>query len=375
MDNLLISSVIIIFFTALIGSYLQRKRRDGVLQELEGFQVTIKFKEQGTVWGKFKLFPKGMELLFSRAYQNRHTHKILSYIIFPNDIERIEAILRFHDELSPENKAQRLKEIDLAKNPRLFTRMARIMTNFLSAFHDAINESLGILISRVKSTTGSSVLQSNDKKLQQLGANALNIVDHSSWDPILEYYLFKKVVLEIVDGSGKVMEYSGILKDYSSSWMAILDCQIDEKVSLPLSDAKRLMLQRRLDFWIRLEKIDEKFIIHIEIKNESDRELELLEVKAEGYSKRIGVVLQSGESVKRKYDDLPSDALKDIVDEELPVEISLIGPERVDPKVIQEIDVALPRLYLEYKAVQSLDVFVHRSIGVIRHRCQAQDDA
>lgn len=346
---------------------MQRKKRDSVLKELEGFHITVKLKNGKNVWGKLKVFPKGMELLFSRSYLNSKNHNISSYIIFPNDLEQIETLFRFHDELSIENQKRRLEEVESAKDPGFFQRLSRYMTNFLSAFHDAIDESLGILINRVKSTSSNLVLKSHDKKLKQLGSSALNIVDHSSWDPILEHYLFKNVVLEIIDCNGKKEEYSGILKDYSSNWIVVLDCEINTMETLPLYDANRLMLQRKLDFWIHLDKKDEKFKMIIRIKNESPKDILLSRIKSDHYKKEIESLIRSGESLDILLDNLPHDTLKDLDPNTLPLDISLIGPERVDPKIRQEINVALPKLFLEYQTMQRLDVIVPRNVGVIRH--------
>lgn len=367
MDNFLISSVIIIFFTALTGSYLQRRKRESVLKELENFHVTARFKDGKRVWGKFKLYSRGMELLFSRPYLNSHDNKITSFIIYPSELEHLQAIYRYHDELTPENKARRMEEIHAAKHPGIFTKIGRSMTNFLSAFHDAIDESLGILINRVKATSGNPVLKTSDKKLKQLGSSALNIIDYSSWDPILEHYLFKNVVLEIVDTDGKIVEYSGVLKDYSSNWMAVLDCEIDRIETLPLSDANRLMLQRKLDFWVRLTKEEGKVRMHIRIQNEGDKEVSLQKIKGEHYTRKIDKVLKSGESIELDLNDLPENTLKEVADASFPIELSLIGPERVDPKLREEVTDALPNLLLEYQTVQSLDVFVPRDAGFIRH--------
>lgn len=373
MDNFLISSLIIIFFTALIGSYMQRRRRESVLKELEGYHITVKFKDGKKVWGKFRLYPRGMELLFSRPYLNSHNHKITSFIVYPGEMEHLQALFRYHDELTPENKERRLEEVHAAKHPGILTRIGRTLTNFLSAFHDAIDESLGILINRVKATTANPVLKTSDKKLRQLGSSALNIVDYSAWDPILEQYLFKNVVMEIVDTDGKVVEYSGVLKDYSSDWMAVLDCEIDTTETLPLSDANRLMLQRKLDFWIRLSKENEKIHMHIRIENESDREVELRKIRGEHYTKKIETTLQPGASIELDLNDLPEDTLKEVEVERFPIELSLIGPERVDPKSREEVHAALPTLFLEYRTVQSLDLFVPRRVGVIRHAALTEE--
>ena len=195
----------------------------------------------------------------------------------------------------------------------------------------------------------------------------MNIVDYASWNPILEYYLFKSVVLEMVNRQGGVTAYNGILKAYSSNWISILDCEINTIQRLPLYDANRMMLQRKLDFWIHIQREAEKIKMVLRVKNESQKEMLLTTLEAEGYSKKLERRLKASESIDILLEDLPKELFRNFNDKDFPMDISMIGPERINPKVIQEIDVILPKLYLNYQAKQHVDIIVPRSAGVIRH--------
>ncbi len=107
--------------------------------------------------------------------------------------------------------------------------------------------------------------------------------------------------------------------------------------------------------------------MHIRIQNEGDKEVSLQKIKGEHYTRKIDKVLKSGESIELDLNDLPENTLKEVADASFPIELSLIGPERVDPKLREEVTDALPNLLLEYQTVQSLDVFVPRDAGLIRH--------
>ena len=58
MDTILIISIFLVFITALVGSYLQHKKRDRVLVELQGFQVITQLVNGQKIWGEMDVFPK-----------------------------------------------------------------------------------------------------------------------------------------------------------------------------------------------------------------------------------------------------------------------------------------------------------------------------
>jgi hypothetical protein len=65
------------------------------------------------------------------------------------------------------------------------------------------------------------VLTSQDKYVSKMKEQAFNSVA-TSYEPLLERHIGKKVVLEILKGD-KILELVGVLKDYTSTFIEVID--------------------------------------------------------------------------------------------------------------------------------------------------------
>ena len=381
MDKFLLFSILLVFIGAFFSTVLQQRRKDRVLKDLDGFQVTARLKKKD-VWGCFRSYPNAIELIFSRPYRNRRDKTLTSFIMFSDMIKTIEVISRFHDELSPINQQRRLKEIQRVAHPDIMHRAGRMTRNFLVAFQEAIGESIGILLTRAQK---SMPMKGDDKRMQKLGAGSVSFADNMAYEAVLENYIAHRVVVEMRMDDNSIVEYEGYLKEYSADWMSIVGCRLNEESRLPLSDANRLMLQRVLDFHIRLGASDEnpqQIIFTLQLTNKGDKTISLSQIVDDnGYQHQIGCKLAPEESITIELTDLPEKSLVEIDRSQLPLSLPLIAPERVmtDSEAAQKNDIdsdveeqdslcpALPNITLVYYSTRAVDVYVPRSRGLIRH--------
>lgn len=182
MDNFLLFSILLVFLGAFFSSVLQRRRKDRVLKDLDGFQVIARLQKKD-VWGCFHSFPNAIELVFSRPYRNRRNKTLTSYIMFSDMIKNIEVIFRFHDELSPKNQKRRIEEIQQVAHPSIVHSIGREARNFLVAFQEAIGESIGILLVRAQKHMP---MKGEDKRLQKLGSGTVSFADNMAYEAVLE---------------------------------------------------------------------------------------------------------------------------------------------------------------------------------------------
>ena len=378
MDRFLLFSILLVFVGAFFSSVLQQRRKDRVLKDLDGFQVIARLKKKD-VWGCFRSYPNAIELVFSRPYRNRRDKTLTSYIMFADMMKTIEVIFRFHDELSPTNQQRRLKEIKRVANPDIMHRIGRITRNFLVAFQEAIGESIGILLTRAQKHMP---MKGDEKRMQKLGTGSVSFADNMAYESVLENYIAHRVVVEMRMDDNSIVEYEGYLKEYSADWMSIVGCQLDEESRLPLSDANRLMLQRVLDFHIRLRASDEnpqQIIFTLQLTNKGDKTISLCQIENDnGYQHQIGCKLEPEENISIELNDLPEESLAEIDHSQLPLSLPLIAPERasgtlqkdgVDSDVEEQNPLypALPNVTLVYYSTRAVDVYVPRSRGLIRH--------
>ena len=377
MDKVLFFSILLVFVGAFIGSVMQHRRLDRVLKDLRGFHVTAKLDSGKRVWGRVHLFANAIEFIFSRPYTNRRGNLLTSFIIFSEQMNDIEVIYRFHDELTPKNKKRRLKEIERTKHPGIFRRMNRSLRNFMVSFREAIDESIGLLLSRVQKKASTSLLKGQEDYLKKIRHGAIGMVSTAAYDPVMEHYINHRVVVEAGKVDGQRIEYAGVLKEYSTGWVSILDCYLGSENNLPLSDASRLMMQRKMDFHIVVtqREVNEEMRVDmtLRITNRDSQNIAIWHVEGpDDFSHEVDEMLAPGETLTIELKSLPPAALTNIDMNALPVELSLIAPERqanADDEEAQEAQryPALPRLTLVFDTIRGVDIYIPRGKGLLRH--------
>ena len=377
MDKVLFFSILLVFVGAFIGSVMQHRRLDRVLKDLRGFHVTAKLDSGKRVWGRVHLFANAIEFIFSRPYTNRRGNLLTSFIIFSEQMNDIEVIYRFHDELTPKNQKRRLKEIERTKHPGIFRRMNRSLRNFMVSFREAIDESIGLLLSRVQKKASTSLLKGQEDYLKKIRHGAIGIVSTAAYDPVMEHYINHRVVVEAGKVDGQRIEYAGVLKEYSTGWISILDCYLGSENNLPLSDASRLMMQRKMDFHIVVtqREVNEEMRVDmtLRITNRDSQNIAIWHVEGpDDFSHEVDEMLAPGETLSIELKSLPPVALTNIDMNALPVELSLIAPERqanADDEEAHEAQryPALPRLTLVFDTIRGVDIYIPRGKGLLRH--------
>ena len=356
LDNILIISILLVFLGALLGGYLKRRKKDRVLKDMHNFHITVRRKGTDSVWGKAIIYANAVELIFTRPYTNIHDNTIVSYIMFSDKLEQLLALYRYHDELTSENQRKRLIEVDQVINRRWSAIVYRQTINFINTFRDAINESMGLLMSRMKGA--SSILGSQDARLQKIGAQAVGMVGNS-WDPVFERYIGRRVVVELRPEEGEIEEYAGLLKEYSQNWLSLFDCRKYEKTILPLDDVERLTMQRLLDFSLTYRVATtkhKKIVLDLEVTNKSDQEIAFSSIHAEDYKRSLRKKLTPGDTKKWTIKNLPNHLTQVLGTEKLPLVCNMTAAET-----------QLPALNLTFSLIRQVDVVLPRNMATLRH--------
>lgn len=378
MDNILLVSILLIFLTALFSNVMKQRKRDRVLKDIHGFHITLEFNDGKQAWGKTRVYSNGLELIFSDSHASSNGNFISSYIIHKGDLDRIWVFYRFHNELSADNQKRRQKEVENTIHPGIISRVKRTARNLVNAFNDAINEALGVLLNRLKGS-GSSVVMQQDQYLKKAGASALGLVGNV-FNPILERYINRRVVV-IVNNGTKTESFCGFLKEYSPSWMSLLDCQIKRKDSLNVADVERMSMQRHIDMEIMMVEEEGRVILDFIISYFGVHKLKIIAIQGKdtqkSYYHKIDQTIKSHSSLSLRLDDLPSEYTEKVEMNHLPIEFSMIAPERreseapIENEVYQEL---LPELELVFYTERIADVYIPRSMGILRNGADYIDD-
>ena len=215
-------TVIFIVLSTFVAAFIRRRKRDKCLKDFSDNMVTLEETAGKIIWGKLRVENTGLELVYPAKQKDEDGHYEASYILYKYEYPNIQTLIRFHEQLSENNKKQRDKELEKTYHPGLLRRLKRKIQNIFKTIRDSVAEVVNLLISRAKRTTGvGATLTSQDKYVTQMKQGLMGSVG-TSFEPLLERYIGHRVVLELIKGE-KIFKYSGVLKDYTAEFIEIMD--------------------------------------------------------------------------------------------------------------------------------------------------------
>ncbi|MEZ4640339.1 MAG: hypothetical protein R2873_16450 [Caldilineaceae bacterium] len=321
-DASLLFTVGLVFLVTLLGSYLRSRRKDPCLASFEDFRITLERTDNKIIWGKLELESTGLELIYSDDVQDE-AHVESSYILYAGEYENIQAIYRYADQLTPEGKRKRARDIERSFHPGLWERGKRGLRAFVSTANDSLNEVFGLLVGRARKPAGRYITDQGEAYLNKLGVNLIGHVG-GVFDPLLERYIGQKVVVEIQEGD-EVHEHVGIFKNYSPDFIEILDVQFPEPRQVELNDR-----EAQGEDCVQVTSAGRKMTIH----NPTRQPILLHSLECGDEEELFNVVVDSGESVDL-YPHVIADEAK-----------------------------------LHVRVVRELDLVVPRTLCVVRHRAE-----
>jgi len=229
-------TIIFIVLAAVVGAFIRRVSRDKCLKEFSRNMVTLQETSGKIVWGTLRVENTGLEFVYPQKHKDEDGHDEASYILYKYEYPNITALIRFHDELSERNKKEREKELKRAYHPPLLRRGIRKTKNMFKTLRDSLIEVVNLLISQAKKATAAgAVLTSQDKYVSQMKQEFVGTVG-TSYEPLLERHIGHKVVLDLIK-SDKIVEYCGVLKDYTAEFVEIMDVDYRLEENLPVRKA------------------------------------------------------------------------------------------------------------------------------------------
>jgi hypothetical protein len=237
-------TILFIILAAGLGAFIRKRSRDKCLRDFEQNMVTLEDVSGKIVWGKLRVENTGLEFIFSEKQKDADGHEEASYLLYKYEYPNIQAVIRFHDELSEKNKKARQQELERTYHPKWPRRFKRRLLNIFRTVRDSIVEIINLLISQAKKATpAGKVLSTQDKYVNQMKQELVGSVG-TSFEPLLERYIGHKVVLEMIKGD-KILEYCGVLKDYTAEFIEIMDVNYAVKKDEPTRKAD-LVVPRKL---------------------------------------------------------------------------------------------------------------------------------
>jgi hypothetical protein len=347
-DKVLILTVLMIFFAALVGMVLRYRRRDKCLQWLEGYFVILEWPGGKQAWGTLGVFHNAVELAYPTPHPSTGGHHETSYILYKPNFKDLYAFKRFHDELSEKNQGRRKKEIRRTYRPNVIRRTRRRAANVFNLMRDAVAQALGVFIGQAKKTTGSMLIQTQDARLTDTATQLLTGTA-AAYEPILEKYIGRKVVLELAHDSA-VRDFCGILKEYTEEFISLLDILVEEEFQFDLSQPEQLQINHHLDFEVEPGSGggDTPGPLRVKVTNRGNHNVTLCRATVEAYERRLDIELPPGGSSQVLLDDLPAK----------------------DPGKAGNGGATPPACRLHIRTVRTMDMVAPRARAVVRHAAE-----
>jgi small nuclear ribonucleoprotein (snRNP)-like protein len=228
MDSLTLTIIFIVASTV-VGAFIKGRMRDKCLLDLADNFVNIEFKDGKVIWGILEVEATGIELKYKQRYLDKQDNHIeTSYVIYKNEYPNIQCIIRFLNDMDDRNKKRRSNLLSQIRNRKGLTGLRRKIRNFFATVRDSVMEVMNLLMGRMRQFTPvARVLSGQDKYVSQMQEGVFSSFS-TSYEPLLEKHLGKKVILALFQEGNKI-EYAGVLKGYTAEFLELMD--VDYRLS------------------------------------------------------------------------------------------------------------------------------------------------
>ncbi len=328
-DVTLLATLGIILVATMVGAYLRSTRRDPCLDSFDGFHVTLELDDGRLIWGEMELASTGLELRYRSAVHDAG-HLESSYVLYGDEFKNIQAIYRYAEEMDPDVLRRRDRDIAAAFNPGPLRQVRRDLHHFVTTAGDSLNDTLGVVLGRLRSSRGRYITAEGEAELKELGAGVIGQVGYA-YDPLLERFIGQKVVFELVekdeDGKDDVHEIVGIFKNYSPDFLEFLNVHMPVRRAIELNPDGTLCTD-----WVAAVTDGEK----LRVTNSGSQPIMIdMLVGEEGQEHPVNAVVERGETAE------------------------LYPPA------------GLGRMRLQLRVVRELDMVVPRTRALVRHRVES----
>jgi len=236
--------MVLLFLAATIAAITARRKRDRCLKYFNREPVIILMQSGKWLWGRFIAYPKAMELVFEKPVKDASGHIKSSYVLYTPEVDGIKKIIQPPPKAGTKEHVRWQKEIKRIANPSIFRRVRRWIWNVFNTLRDAISQSLSMVIGSMKKATPIGQVSGADKRAGEIGNTLLGTVPNS-YEPVLEKYLSKQVIVEILEND-EVVEFAGLLQEYSGKYLLLRNVafQPDVDIGTPLPDRFDIIFPR-----------------------------------------------------------------------------------------------------------------------------------
>ena len=221
--------LLFLFASALLGTILKRRAKDHCLKKFEGHYTILPSLSGEMNQGFLSVYAQGIQLLYPQKIK-KDIGMIDSFVLHPAEIEKIPYIIRPAPD--PETRAgfKWSQEMHRILQPNFLQKSQRLILTFYNMLKDAFGQAAKAIIGALSKDTSISKVKDSNKRIEEVRSGLTELVPNA-WEPILEKYRGRRVVIERKGADGMVYE-SGVLEDYSSKYLLLREVHLKESALL-----------------------------------------------------------------------------------------------------------------------------------------------
>lgn len=221
--------LLFLFASALLGTILKRRAKDHCLKKFEGHYTILPSLSGEMIQGFLSVYAQGIQLLYPQKIK-KDIGMIDSFVLHPAEIEKIPYIIRPAPD--PETRAgfKWSQEMHRILQPNFLQKSQRLILTFYNMLKDAFGQAAKAIIGALSKDTSISKVKDSNKRIEEVRSGLTELVPNA-WEPILEKYRGRRVVIERKGADGMVYE-SGVLEDYSSKYLLLREVHLKESALL-----------------------------------------------------------------------------------------------------------------------------------------------
>lgn len=341
-------SIATVTLITILSTIMSMVKKDKILKSLTGNLITIELKgsqpdSDGSRYrGRLRVESEGLEVVEEKANQSNEK---VSYIIRKDEFTNIHGLIRYHDLLTDREKEAREIEVKKVHYPSVAMRLRRKTRNIINEMKRVVVETFTLLFGKIKERFGQY-----GKELEATGQQVVGYATEATYDALIDRLIGTRVSARVKDN----LEYVGVLKDYSPSFIALLNVDYKNTWQTTLEKGKNftdherglifrlqgndLIIQSKSPFPITLKHIFWK-------EDKPDAERKNVNTKIEPFGQLKINVLPPALNIKVS----PFEKLQ------LPVQYAPVEYKKIN---------------IHFEAVRVADLMLLKNYGIVRHRAE-----
>jgi len=290
LDNPFALALTIIFLIAIIAAFVAARKRDRCLKKFRDYPVTLLRQDGRTLWGRLRVFSKGLELVYARS---AHEAGKRSLLIYEPELAGILAVYRFVDRLDAKEHAWQARQTALLARMKLPYRTWRGTRNLFNTFRDAVVQAMGLTIQHAAKAAPNPLLTAAGQAPIATLGSALGTDSGFAYEPMLEQYIGLPVVLELAnpaDAGKPPVEYRGALSEYSDKYILLVGVSHRFTERMALGGPEASFMEDR----VRVRPAEGKLVI----QNPSPAVVRVDAVECAGVQREINEAVPPGETAE-----------------------------------------------------------------------------